>query len=122
MDNEVNLFKNICDIRYTERGTFDNIFALKEEYIENKINNTFHNEEIDSVFWNFVYSLDNFHNFFSTYTFSNQGRQDFLDRDKRRPDYDEKLDEFKRLYLKVLDDYNAVLEASKEILKLLRVS
>ena len=121
MDSEINLFKNIYDIRYTKWGTFDDIFTLKDEYIQNKINYTFHDEEINLVFWNFVYSLDEFQSFYSSYTFPNQGRQDFLAGDKSRLDYDEKLDKFKELYLKVLYDYNVIHEVSRKILKLLRV-
>ncbi|MGL5056393.1 MAG: hypothetical protein ACRC6A_03345 [Fusobacteriaceae bacterium] len=121
MDKEVNLFKKIYDIRYTKWGTFDSIFTLKDEYLENKINHTFHYKEINLVFWNFVYSLDDFQSFYSAYTFLNQGRQDFLAGDKNRLDYDKKLDEFKKLYLKTLDNYNVVLEISQKILKLLRV-
>lgn len=122
MDEEVNLFKNITDIRYTKWGTFDNIFTLKDDYIQSKINHTFHDEEINLAFWNFVYSLDYFQSFYSTYTFPNQGRQEFLARDKSREDYDTKLDDFQKLYLKVLNEYNSVLEISKKTLKLLRVT
>lgn len=122
MDSEVNSFKYTPDIRYTKCGTFDEIFTLKDNYIDYKINYTFHDEEIDTIFWNFVYSLDDFQCFYSTYTFPNQGRQDFLSGDKNREDYDEKLEKFKDLYMKVLKSYDDLLEASKKKLKLLRVS
>lgn len=121
MDKEIINFKDIYDIREIKWGTFDKLFFLKDEYIDNKINYTFYDEEINKIIWDFINSIDEFQNFYITYTFPNGNKQVFLDGMKAREDYKIKLEKYMSLYIDVLKNYDKLIEISKEKLKVLRV-
>lgn len=121
IDTEMVNFKNIYDIREIVWGTFDKLFFLKDDYIDNKINYTFYDEEINNIVWNFINSIDRFHTFYATYTFPNGNKQIFLNKMKFREDYDTKLEKYNKLYLDVLNNYEELIKISKEKLRVLRI-